>query len=56
VVSQTYYDDDCRNFLALNKTGWEVLALVAIGRPGNPAAAQFDQQVNATAQTYFHHG
>src|SRR3954469_24587587 len=41
--SQDFYDDDCRNFFGLGKTGWEPLNLVAIGRintAANPAAEE----------------
>ena len=50
VTSQDFYDEECRIFLGLAKTGWEVLSLVAVGRPMNPAAAQREQKAKALGQ------
>jgi hypothetical protein len=41
VTSNTFYDEECRHFLGLAKTGWEILSLVAIGRSSAPGAAQY---------------
>lgn len=41
VTSNTFYDEECRHFLGLAKTGWEVLSLVALGRTGAPGSAQY---------------
>jgi nitroreductase len=32
LASQDFYDEDARNFLGLGKTGWEALAVVAVGK------------------------
>jgi SagB-type dehydrogenase family enzyme len=32
LASQGFYDEDARNFLGLGKTGWEALAVVALGK------------------------
>ena len=41
VASNTFYDEECRHFLGLAKTGWEILSLVAIGRSSAPGATQY---------------
>ena len=41
VTAPAFYDDECRKFLGLVNTGWEVLSLVAIGYRGTTAAARF---------------
>jgi SagB-type dehydrogenase family enzyme len=41
VTTPAFYDDECRKFLGLTNTGWEVLSLVAIGYRGTTAAARF---------------
>jgi SagB-type dehydrogenase family enzyme len=41
VTTNTFYDDECRHFLGLSKTGWEPLSLVAIGHRTAAASSQF---------------
>jgi SagB-type dehydrogenase family enzyme len=50
VNSQDFYDDDCRNFLGLGKTGWEVLSVVGVGRHMDPAAALLEERARALGQ------
>jgi hypothetical protein len=44
MTAPAFYDDECRKFLGLINTGWEVLALVAIGYRGTTAAERFSGQ------------
>jgi hypothetical protein len=41
MITPAFYDDECRKFIGLITTGWEVLSLVAIGYRGTTAAARF---------------
>ena len=50
VASQDFYDEECRTFLGLVKTGWEVLSLIAIGKPADPGAAAAEQRAKASGQ------
>ena len=50
VSSQDFYDEECRTFLGLAKTGWEVLAVVAIGKFIDPAKAEYEERIKATSQ------
>lgn len=50
VASQDFYDEECRTFLGLSKTGWEVLSVVAIGRAVDPSLAAAEQRARALGQ------
>lgn len=49
-ASQDFYDEACRTFLGLAKTGWEVLSLIAVGKAVDPNAALAEQRVKALGQ------
>jgi SagB-type dehydrogenase family enzyme len=50
VASQDFYDEECRTFLGLARTGWEVLSLVALGKPVDPALAAAEQKARSLGQ------
>lgn len=49
-VSYDFYDEECRTFLGLAKTGWEVLSVIAIGKHADPSALAAEQQARALGQ------
>ena len=51
LASQDFYDEECRTFLGLSKTGWEVLSVVALGKPADPNAAAAEERARALGQT-----
>jgi SagB-type dehydrogenase family enzyme len=56
LASQDFYDEECRTFLGLSKTGWEVLSVVALGKPADPKAAAAEERARALGQTAMWNG
>jgi hypothetical protein len=51
IPSAAFYDEDARNFLGVGKTGWEVLFVIAFGKPASAAVEALEQRAKALGQT-----
>jgi SagB-type dehydrogenase family enzyme len=55
-TSHSFYDEECRTFLGLSRTGWEVLSVTCVGKPATADEVAADQKARALGQVGMHGG
>jgi SagB-type dehydrogenase family enzyme len=50
-ISHDFYDEECRTFLGLSRTGWEVLSVIGVGMAAGAGEVAAEQQARALRPT-----